>query len=321
MNISKLSVFLLFLVITPTYAQLCSGTKVILLDSIDYNVEPNWQLVFDEEFMGDTLDLGQWELTVNQQGALDGTGPYNTLDNVKVSPEKFSGYSTSATGVCSIIAKRETVTRPPVSWNPSIAPVTYQYTSSNFNTKQKFGWGKYEIRCKIPKGKGFWSAFWLYSEVNGEGHEIDIFEFANGTSFFKEYDPKRQCKDIMMNYHSADNNPGNRVDHDCACTHKTDVDFSLDYHTYSVIWNRFGVSWYVDGEYIKTAAQWYDIRGEAITPQNIKPAQVVFRNDWYPRNDMAIIVDLDIESKKGVPDETTPFPSSFDIDYIRYYSY
>jgi len=322
MNLSKLSVFLLFLVITPTYAQLCSGTKVILLDSIDYNVEPNWQLVFDEEFMGDTLDLANWELVVYKQGAFDGTGAYWTLDNVKVSPETVYGACTKATGVCRIVAKKETVTKPPVSWNPSIPEATYNFTTSNINTKRFFGWGKYEIRCKVPKGKGFFPAFWLYGEKYGDGHEIDIFEFMNEYNLLQKYDSDKLCKYIQMHYHKADNsNPNNRPDYNCGSTHKTNVDYSLDFHTYSVIWNKFGISWYVDGEFVKMVAQWYDIRGEAVTPENIKPAQVVFRNDWYPKNEMQMIIGMDIQHGKDLPDENTPFPSYLDIDYIRYYSY
>ncbi|MBA3707011.1 MAG: glycoside hydrolase family 16 protein [Bacteroidetes bacterium] len=294
---------------------------MILLDAF-INDSSQWQLIFDEEFNSNSLDISKWELTVNQQGATDGQGSYNTLDNVVVTPETFYGENTSAIGVCRIVAKKEDVTRPPVSWNPSIPAVTYHYTTSHINTIQKFGWGKYEIRCKVPKGKGFWSAFWMYGEVNGEGHEIDVFEFANGGNIFGQYDAKKQNKQVMMNYHSADNSmPGNRIDHNCGYTFNSKIDYSLDYHTYAIIWNRFGVEWYIDGEYIKTTAQWYDLNGGMITQKNIKPAQVAMRNDWFPKNKVCIVVDMDIEKSKGTPDENTPFPSSFDIDYIKYYSY
>ncbi len=320
----RLILFLFPLLINKvSVAQLCGAgtTTVILEETAKYYQTIDWHLEFDEQFNGDTLDTGVWELTVDSQGAPDGRGSYKTLDNVKVSRGEFFGERTSATGVCEIIAKKEDVTRYPVSWNHSIPQVTYHYTSSLIDTKQHFGWGKYEIRCKIPKGKGIWSAFWMYSEQNGEGHEIDCFEFANGSSLLHDYDPKRQCKDVMMNCHSAENVGGNREDWDCPYTYKSSIDYSLDFHTFSVIWNKFECSWYIDNEYIKTMAQWYDIKGNPITPYNIKPAQVAIRNDWFPKNDMSIIVDVDIEKSKGKPDETTPFPNSFYIDYIRYYSY
>ena len=318
----NLLLFLFLLIIKTTTAQLCEGTTVVLLDSINYNVPVNWQLVFEDDFNGDTLDLSKWQLAVSGQGAADGSGSYNSLNNVVVSPDEFFGENTKATGVCSIIAKKEDVVRYPVSWNHAIPQVTYHFTAAQINTIQKFGYGKYEIRCKIPKGKGIWSAFWTYGETNGEGHEMDVFEFANGSSEFKSYDPSRQDKDVLMNYHSSDNTMvGDRKDYDCGYTYKSDIDYSRDYHTFAVIWNKFEVAWYIDGEFIKKASQWYNLIGEPITIYNIQPTQVVIRNDWFPKNETSIVVDVAIEKSKGVPDETTPFPNSFLIDYIRYYSY
>ncbi len=320
-NAKRLLLPLLLLFTKISEGQLCQGTTVVLLETSKYYETVNWNLEFDEEFNTIALDTTTWELIQWRQGTSDGKGIYATLNNVEVSPSEFYGEHTSATGVASIIIKKEDVTRLPVSWNPSIPAVTYHYTGSCINTRQQFGWGKYEIRCKIPKGKGIWSAFWMYSEKKGEGHEIDVFEFANGNSLFKEYDPKRQCKDVMMNCHSADNTRPQRLDWDCPYTYKSDIDYSLDYHIFSVIWNKFECSWYIDNECIKSTYQWYDVSGAPITPYNIKPNQVAIRNDWFPKNQMSIIVGNDVEKSKGTPDETTPFPNSYLIDYIRYYSY
>ncbi len=302
--------------------QLCEGTTVVLIDSINYNVPVNWVLAFDEEFNGDSLDLTQWNLSVSSQGSSDGTGAYFSLDNVKVSRDEFFGDRTSATGVCKIIAKKETVTKYPVNWNHSIVPVTYHYTSASIESKQQYGWGKYEIRCKIPKGKGFWPAFWLYGELNGNGDEVDIFEFMNEKNIFGDYDEKKLSKGDQMHYHRWEkSNPNANVDHNCGYTFESKADFSQDYHTYTFIWNKFEMDWYVDGEFIKEAAQWYNLTGEPINIYNVQPRQVVIRNDWYPKNPMTIIFGFGLQHGNDEPSDNSPFPSSLDIDYIRYYSY
>ena len=69
-----------------SYAQLCGGTSVILLNAFE-NDGTNWQLEFEDDFNSTTLNLSKWVLTEASQGSLDGTGAYNTLDNVIVSPE------------------------------------------------------------------------------------------------------------------------------------------------------------------------------------------------------------------------------------------
>ena len=187
---------------------------------------------------------------------------------------------------------------------------------------QQFGFGKYEIRCKIPKGKGFWPAFWLYGEKNGRGDEIDVFEFMNEKDILGEYDKKRLSKDDQMHYHYWEkSNPLNSVDHNCGSTNKSEIDYSLDYHTFTLIWNKFVLQWYIDGELIKQTGQWYDLIGNVVTSENVQPSQVVFRNEWYPKNPMTIIFDFGIQTGNDKPDDSTPFPSTFDIDYIRYYSY
>lgn len=316
--------FVLLLVVsgfTACRAQICAGTTVILLDRELHDGE-NWRLEFEDDFNENTLDLNKWKLSESSQGSFDGTGAYCTLDNVIVSPDNFYGVNSSASGVCKIIVKKETVTHPAVSWNPASPVLTYNYTSSNIVTKDEYGWGKYEIRCKLPKGKGFFPAFWLYGEKSGAGDEIDIFEFMNEKNIFGKYDESLLCKINQMHYHEWDKRgapPG--FDRNCGNStgSESGVDYSLDYHTFAVIWDRWAISWYIDGKFIKSAGQWYDVNGRIITPENIKPSQIVIRNDWYPTNLMSIIVNVAVQSGINEPDNKTPFPSSLDIDYIRYY--
>ena len=109
--------------------------KVILIDNGVCDTA-KWQLVFEDNFEGDTLDLKKWHLQTHSQRTLTNSGSqeYNTLDNVVVK-----------NGICKIIAKKETVFKRTVLWmNDSdlladgIANLrTFNFTSSNI-------WSNYE---------------------------------------------------------------------------------------------------------------------------------------------------------------------------------
>ena len=154
----KRNLFLMFFVLIAKIGvgQLCEGTTVVLIDSINYNVPVNWVLAFDEEFNGTALDTSVWQIIQYQQGEPDGSGSYNTLDNVTVSPDEFLGDRTSATGVCQVIAKKEDVTRLPVYWNTSIPPVTYILLHQNLILKKNLAGAnmKYVVRYQKAKVYG-----------------------------------------------------------------------------------------------------------------------------------------------------------------------
>jgi beta-glucanase (GH16 family) len=217
--------------------------------------------------------------------------------------------------------KNESTTRPATPWDPNSPVNTYQYTSGDLWSLQKFGWGKYEIRCKIPKGNNFWSGFSTYGEKNGVGNEIDIFEFSNSYKLSGNIDKDELCKLLEMHYHRWDKTQSVAgIDHNCGnytgSSHGTD--YSEDFHIFTIVWDRWAISWYVDGRLIKKVAQWYDLMGKEITRENIKPMQVVLRNDWFPTLEMTMGFGLNIKDDNDFADEQT-FPATLLVDYVRYY--
>lgn len=56
--------------------------------------------------------------------------------------------------------------------------ITAHYGVGLITCETDFGYGKFEVECKMPKGKGLWPAFWMYNPTAGEmaKPEIDIFE-------------------------------------------------------------------------------------------------------------------------------------------------
>lgn len=273
-----------------------------------------WQLVYEDNFDGDSLNKSIWKLT-NEPGGHGGNLHYYTLNNAVVS-----------NGNLKIIAKQETVQGRVVGWMPDTAIIqsdglmnlrTYNYTSSNINTKFDVQEGKFEARVKIAKGKSFFPAFWLYS--GNPWDEIDIFEFWNERTL-GFYDASKLSKVHKMNIHHDFDNNGETDD--CS-TPYTGPDFSQNFHTFTLEWEKDKITWLVDGVIKKTHYRFRSMNGDAITCP-IYPGTYL-RNKIYIFKPMTIIFNFAIQgydAGSGLdngPDSSTPFPSQMEVDWVRYY--
>ncbi len=156
----------------------------------------------------------------------------------------------------------------------------------------RFKYGRVEMRARMPAGKGLWSAFWLlnayYHDAEPEDPEIDIIEAIGD-----------QTTTANQAYHTrADTNGDGVTDSSVSDEYRaTIVDFSSGFHRYAVEWTPESIVWSVDD--VVTA----EVRGERVSQEQ-----------------MYIILNLAVGgSFPGPPDESTQFPASFDIDYVRVY--
>lgn len=154
----------------------------------------------------------------------------------------------------------------------------------------RFKYGKVEMRARMPAGKGLWSAFWLlnayYHDAEPEDPEIDIIEAIGDRTTTANHA-----------YHTQRDSDGNGVtDTVDSNEFRADIaDFSADFHRYSVEWTPDSITYMVDDEITG------EVRGERVSQEQ-----------------MYIILNLAVGGFfPGPPDETTPFPASFDIDYVR----
>ena len=294
---------------------ICEGQQVVPVETFNLcNTDP-LVLVFEDNFDGNNLDLSIWEIRDWAEGALYGSGgaaqEFNTLDNAIVS-----------NGTLKIVAKDETVQRKAVSWLPDNEILsdglpnlrTYYYTSSNIWTKSKFHYGKYEARIKIPKGKGFWPAFWMFGD-DPNYNEIDVFEFWNEYDAWGNFDPSKLSKIHHMTMHSDFDGDGNKS---MCPTKYSGVDFSQDFHVFTLIWEKNKIEWYVDGILKRTDYRYYTILGQA-TGCIINEWGEYILNKIYTNDPMAIILSLAIQSGSNSPNSLTPFPSQLEVDWVRYY--
>ncbi|SDO50150.1 carbohydrate binding domain-containing protein [Halobacillus aidingensis] len=260
----------------------------------------DWSLVWNDEFLSDEIDsskwsydIGNWIVDENGEGVAAGWG-----NNEKEYYTDSSENSYTEDGQLVIKAKKE---EEPISDEFG----TYDYTSAKLKTKGLFSkkYGKFEAKMKLPEGQGFWPAFWMMPEDDVYGPwptsgEIDIMEAAG-----------KDTSKIGGTIHYGEEWPNNT--YTGKEYHFPEGEDYTGYHTYSVEWEPGEIRWYVDGELYQTLNDWFS-KGENQGDKYAYPAP--FDQEFY------MILNLAVGGwYGGDPDETTEFPGTMEVDYVRVY--
>jgi beta-glucanase (GH16 family) len=171
-----------------------------------------------------------------------------------------------------------------------------QYTSARIVTKDKVDWkyGKFEIRAKMPVGRGLWPAIWMLPTENKYGiwpasGEIDIMEYLG-------HQPDR----VFGTIHWGLNQWGFRSQYYVS----QQINFSETFHTYTCIWNENCILFQVDGKDI-------GIPNDRSTPL---PEPWPFDELFHLILNVAVGGNL-----PGNPDQNTTFPQTMEVEYVRVY--
>ena len=156
----------------------------------------------------------------------------------------------------------------------------------------KFRYGRVEARARMPAGQGLWSAFWLlnayYKQDQPEDPEIDVIEAIGD-----------RTRTANHAYHVQVDRDGDGVaDERKSVERRAPIeDFSAGFHTYAAEWSPGRVVWFVDG--VETGR---------------------YEGDDVSSEQMYLLANLAVGGTfPGPPSESTPFPASFEIDWIRVY--
>jgi beta-glucanase (GH16 family) len=169
----------------------------------------------------------------------------------------------------------------------------YNFSSAKIHTrnKQTFTYGKFEARIKLPTGQGIWPAFWLlFNDPTYGGWptsgEIDIAELVG-------HEP-----DVVHGtIHYGGATKGGQFDLPIE-------DFSDGFHTFSVEWDSTKILWFVDS-----------IQYAGITKYGIDQGF-----NWPFDHPFYIIFNLAVGGNwPGSPNNTTSFPQTMEIDWVRVY--
>ncbi|KAG4077126.1 hypothetical protein HA402_016113 [Bradysia odoriphaga] len=171
------------------------------------------------------------------------------------------------------------------------------YTSARLLTFGRFDklYGTVEARIKLPTGKGFWPAFWMLGNnfqtaVWPECGEIDIMENIGS-------DPLT----VSASLHGTGYAGGNRLTSTFSLSNGQP--FANDFHIYRVVWNPDSITFSVD-----------EVNYATMKPSDIHGSRWVFDHPFF------IILNLAVGGTgPGNPDDTSVFPQTMAVDYVRVY--
>lgn len=213
-------------------------------DSMSYNFDANWQLMWSDEFDADAnapIDAAYWTCEQGGHGWGNAQLEYNT--------DRLENVAHTGDGYLAITAREEQYR-------------TNAYTSARCNTlgKVEFTYGKVEARIKLPRGQGIWPAFWMlganFPEVGWpDSGEIDIMEYVG-----KE----------PRSVHGTIHGPGYSGSSGLGMRQILDEPVADDFHVFGIEWEPEIIRWYVDGELFHTA-----------TPETLYGGEWVFDHDFF----------------------------------------
>ena len=282
-----------------------------------------YELVFGDEFNGPELDSDKWTTSFfwGPWKPINGEEQFY-VDSLGLNSDyQYSPFSFSEDGILSITAipapETGTGSAPPqpapdplpgdaeydvnnlywasspdLNYNEEYVEGSRKYLSGIITSANSYSvtHGYFEARLKFPEGQGLWPAFWLLNRQYVERFpEIDIVEFL-GHKKDTVHHTMHWIDTFTHDEHRTVSTP----------TYETKgTDFTAEFHTYGLAWDPKKVRFYVDGEMVR---------------------EVTDSDFFIATQSMYILLNLAVGGTwPGSPNETTPFPASYDIDYVRAY--
>ncbi|MFW2383145.1 MAG: family 16 glycosylhydrolase [Acidimicrobiales bacterium] len=240
---------------------------------------PGYQLVWRDEFAGGELDRSKW----NVEHSTFGDGG-NTLHCYVPDAVEVGG------GVLVLTGERRQMTCP----NGSTRAFTSGMVTGEGLATFRYGW--FEVRARVPEGRGLWPAIWMspnddvYGPWPASG-EIDLMEVrgdrprtARVNIHFLDVFDKR-----VQNPHDTTASPGSG--------------FSEQFHTFGLRWEPHRMVFMIDGLEVHSIENW---------ASSVGPGDAPFDQEFFFRLNLAIGGDY-----PGSPDDGTPWPARFEIDWVR----
>ncbi|QDT12336.1 glycoside hydrolase family 16 protein [Planctomycetes bacterium K23_9] len=239
------------------------------------------RLVWHDEFDGESLDYGKWNIEVNAFGGGNHELQIYTDQSKNVRVE--NGHLVLETH----------------QGRTDVNGTERDFSSGRVRTKHRGDWkyGRIEVRAKLPIGQGIWPAIWMLPTDDTYGGwansgEIDIMEY------------KGQEPDVIWGtLHYGKRWPDNTHTGD---TFKLAIGtFHDDFHLFAVDWREGKISWYVDNRLVQTQTKW---------SSHGHPFPAPFDQRFH------LLLNLAVGGQfVGPTNDKTKFPQQFLIDYVRVY--
>lgn len=255
----------------------------------------NWILkeTVSDEFEAANLDEDKWLIQgragVYQSNFIGRAPAQFSTDNVRIEDGKL---------------KLETRWDPDFPFSGEIQTYgngdSYHYeniTTAAVISKSTFLYGYMEIKCKVADAS-VTSSFWM----TGNQSELDVFEFLGKP---KQQHKKHLEKEYKFSIHDWSPAVGGKT----VWTDKYELDWRMadGFHIYACDWSANGLSFYADGELIRSATI-AEIEAESTSNTS--------GSAWVLNKALRIWVDSETFPWHGLPVEQD-LPVDYEVEYIR----
>jgi beta-glucanase (GH16 family) len=244
-----------------------------------------WQLVWNDEFNGTSIDPAKWTFETG-----NGNNGWGNRER-----EYYTGRTNNAyvaNGLLHIVARLESTNGFP-------------YTSARLKTQGLFShtYGRFEFRARLPQGVGSWPALWLLganlTSVSWPAcGEIDVME--NNGSWFNQVQG-------TLHYSDASNN---HLSQTALFTLPTPGDSVTNFHLYAIEWSTNSIKWLVDTNLVQTWTSWSSSTG---------PYPAPFNAPFFLLMNLAIGGNYLGNPTDSQINAGTSFPIEMQVDYVRVY--
>ena len=260
----------------------CSEEEVVSQnnETNDWEIE-GWNIVWQDEFDKDSLDLTKWSRETGGHGWGNNELQYYTDSD-----------SNSYVENGNLVVKAEVVPQG----IGSSKGLRY-YSSARLRTYGKGDWkyGRIEVKAKVASGQGIWPAIWmlptdwLFGGWPSSG-EIDIMEHVG--------------YDLGVVHGSVHTEAYNHKINTQRSSAKKIANVDTEFHVYSIIWDKDKISFFIDD------VQYFIFENDQQSNYKTWP----FDQRFHLLINIAVGGDW-----PGNPDNSTNFPRTMLVDYVRVY--
>jgi beta-glucanase (GH16 family) len=271
--------------------------------------EPNWKLVWSDEFEGDRVDPAKWDFDI-------GNGFFDYRHHTWIpgwGNEELQYYTREPENV-SVKDSLLTIRAVKESLHGC------GYTSARLKTRKRDGtalfttlYGRVEFRAKVPWGKGLWPALWMLPQDDRYGGwaasgEIDLMEIVG-----------EKPHEVLSSLHFGSTFPKRSL---ITTTYPLPGGSTVsDWHVYAVEWEPGEIRFYVDGVLTRVHDHWWSC-SKTRDGAGLEPRRASDLNPWPAPFDQPFYLVMNVAvggNFPGVPNPETRFPAELVVDYVRVY--